>query len=258
MTESQQSSGSRPLSGLLGSSWRMLTGSSPSSSSSSCASCPPSSTCSSLVSPGQDELLQAEGARTSFNFEGGDGNLPAFTATRPDANKPAEEQIWSVFLSDRYRRFNFSGPQELANMPAWVGDPQRLAEGCFLRGAGAGIMGYGLGLMLGGFFHSMQPIDMAQYQHLSTKEQIRISYKGFGPACTRMGRNFSKVGLVYSATECMIEKERGCHELANAVYAGCATGGFLAIGSGPVGMLTGCAGFAAFSFMIEQFMGHHA
>lgn len=110
--------------------------------------------------------------------------------------------------------------------------------------------------MLGGFFHSMQPMDMNDSK-MTTNEQIRASYRGFGASCTRMARGFSKVGLVYSATECFIESERGTHDIANAIYAGCATGGFLAMQGGPGAAMTGCAGFALFSAMIEKFMGNH-
>lgn len=58
-------------------------------------------------------------------------------------------------------------------------------------------------------------------------------------------------------TECLIERERGVHEVANAIYAGCATGGFLALSGGPTAMATGCIGFAAFSAVIEKFMGNY-
>ncbi|CAD7974724.1 unnamed protein product [Amoebophrya sp. A120] len=168
------------------------------------------------------------------------------------------QEIWEIFLSEKYQQLNFS-PQQLQPPLAsfQLIDPTRIGEGCFFRAVGAGVMGYGLGILLGGFFHSMQPVDLS-YGHLSTAEQIRMSYKGFGASCKRMGRNFAKVGMVYSTTECLIEKERGCKELINAVYAGCATGGFLAFQSGPAGMATGCLGFAAFSLAIEQLMGNHA
>lgn len=169
-----------------------------------------------------------------------------------------DDQIWSTFLTGRYRTLNFSPHQLQPPPPSFLlVDPQRFMEGCFVRGAMAGSAGYGLGVMLGGFFFSMQHVDTTQYTHLSTAEQVKLSYRGFGSSCTRMARNFSKVGMVYSMSECLIEKERGCHEMANAIYAGCATGGFLAMHGGPGAMATGCLGFAAFSAAIESFMGHY-
>lgn len=113
--------------------------------------------------------------------------------------------------------------------------------------------GYGLGILLGGFFHSMQPMDM-QVDKLTTSEQIRLGYRGIGQASVRMAKNFSKVGMLYASSECIIEKERGVHDIANAVYAGCAAGGMLSMHGGPGAALFGCAGFAAFSGAIELFM----
>lgn len=43
----------------------------------------------------------------------------------------------------------------------------------------------------------------------------------------------------------------------NAVYAGCAAGGYLGIHGGPQSAAAGCAGFAVFSYAIEKFMGTH-
>jgi len=37
--------------------------------------------------------------------------------------------------------------------------------------------------------------------------------------------------------DCLIEKERGIREMANPIYAGCATGGFLAMAGGPGAMV---------------------
>jgi hypothetical protein len=52
---------------------------------------------------------------------------------------------------------------------------------------------------------------------LSTMEQIRLSYRGLGQSSARMAKGFSKVGIFYSATECFIEQERGCHDINNAM-----------------------------------------
>jgi len=46
-----------------------------------------------------------------------------------------------------------------------------------MRGIMSGVAGYGLGIMLGGFFHSMQPMDTS-FGELSTKEAIKMSYRG--------------------------------------------------------------------------------
>lgn len=112
-----------------------------------------------------------------------------------------------------------------------------------------------MGLLMGGFFHAMQPINVDT--SLGTWDQIRMSYKGFGQSCIRMSRNFGKVGFVYAGIECFMERERGIKDVPNAMYAGCAAGGVLAFQAGPQSMAFGCAGFAAFSAVIECFMVGH-
>eukprot|EP00438_Fugacium_kawagutii_P001840 Skav215876 [mRNA] locus=scaffold2770:165484:185595:- [translate_table: standard] len=88
----------------------------------------------------------------------------------------------------------------------------RVVEGCTMRAAMSGVGGAVLGLLMGGFMHAMQPppdIDTS----LSSMEQIRQSYKGFGQACIRMSRNFAKVGVVYAGMECFLERERAARDL---------------------------------------------
>ena len=109
---------------------------------------------------------------------------------------------------------------------------------------------------MGGFFHTMQPIDTLTDDKISFREQVRRQYKGFGSNCVRMGKGFGKVGLVYSGIECAIERERAQRDIPNAIYAGCLTGAVLAYQGGPQAMCMGCAGFAAFSGLIEGFMNH--
>lgn len=134
-------------------------------------------------------------------------------------------------------------------------DGAKLGDGCTMRVCIAGVGGSVLGLLMGGFFHAMAPMNVDT--SLSTWEQIKQSYKGFGQNCTRMSRNFGKVGCIYSGVECALERERGRRDVPNAMYAGCVTGGILAFQSGPSGMALGCGGFAVFSAAIEMFMEGH-
>mmetsp|Transcript_22401 Transcript_22401/g.42257 ORF Transcript_22401/g.42257 Transcript_22401/m.42257 type:complete len:180 (+) Transcript_22401:55-594(+) len=161
------------------------------------------------------------------------------------------------YLSEQYRTLNYLRKMEPAEIEMMRNTTlgTRVVEGCTLRAAISGVGGAGLGLLMGGFLHTMQPppnIDTS----LSTMEQIRESYKGFGQACVRMSRNFAKVGVVYAGVECFFERERACRDLPNAILSGCVTGGVLAFQGGPSGMALGCAGFAAFSGVIETLMDH--
>ncbi|CAK9056074.1 unnamed protein product [Durusdinium trenchii] len=161
------------------------------------------------------------------------------------------------YLSDKYQMLNYARkmtPEEIEMMRN-TSLGTRVVEGCTMRAALSGVGGAGLGLLMGGFMHAMQPppdIDTS----LSTMEQIRQSYKGFGQACVRMSRNFAKVGVVYAGLECYLERERAARDLPNAILSGCAAGGVLAFQGGPSGMALGCLGFAAFSAVIESVMDH--
>ena len=102
-----------------------------------------------------------------------------------------------------------------------------------------------------------------------------MKVKGFSWA-----KNFAIVGGVFSTVECFIEAKRGRHDSTNSVTAGCITGAALSAKSGAAvsvwrlcrclflvlkkfprpqpspmqGMCIGCAGFAAFSVVIDKVM----
>mmetsp|Transcript_14736 Transcript_14736/g.29952 ORF Transcript_14736/g.29952 Transcript_14736/m.29952 type:complete len:175 (+) Transcript_14736:57-581(+) len=156
------------------------------------------------------------------------------------------------FISERYRLLRYKPPLPPDQQMGL--DAERIMSGCTAHAGLGGIGGAVMGLLMGGFFHTMQPMNVDT--SLSTAEQLRLSYKGFGQACTRMSRNFAKVGVVYAGVECALERERGTKDIPNAMYAGCVTGGVLAFQAGPQAMALGCAGFAAFSMVIELVMGH--
>jgi import inner membrane translocase subunit TIM22 len=165
-----------------------------------------------------------------------------------------------ILLADRYRNLRIGNRAELAEPFTFLElvqiQPDKLFESCIVRSIFSGVAGVGLGALMGGFFHTMQPVDSAFDEKLTFREQVRRQYKGFGANCVRMAKGFGKVGLVYSGIECAIERERAQRDIPNALYAGCLTGGILAYKAGPQGMAVGCAGFAAFSAAIEAIMNH--
>jgi import inner membrane translocase subunit TIM22 len=50
---------------------------------------------------------------------------------------------------------------------------------------------------------------------------------------------------------------RAKHDIGNTFIAGCATGGTISAKGGPKAACMGCAGFAAFSVVIEKFLERH-
>ena len=70
-------------------------------------------------------------------------------------------------------------------------------------------------------------------------------------------RNFATVGAIFSGCECVFEKSRATHDILNPMLGGCAAGAILASKGGKgkdrlYAMGLGCAGFAAFSLVIDR------
>ena len=145
--------------------------------------------------------------------------------------------------------------------------PTPLQEYCLFKAVTNGLMGAGLGVVWGVFMTSMgtgvnsfglSP-GMPGYvdpSTLSMREALRLTYRDMLRASKSSARSFGLIGALYTATECSIEKQRGRHDLTNALAAGCITGGILAVKGGPQATAIGCAGFAAFGYVMDRFMMH--
>jgi hypothetical protein len=141
-------------------------------------------------------------------------------------------------------------------------DPSKLMEACPTKVLLSGVMGGGMGLLLGVFmsaFDNMAPpvvVDGKEVKPRSWKEEMKISGRKTKAKSLGFMRSFAGVTAVWSGFDCAVEKCRGTHDLYNTMVAGCAAGASLAVKSGPQAMGFGCAGFAAFSVVIEKIMGH--
>lgn len=186
-------------------------------------------------------------------------DVPATGSSSSFAQTVRVDDPMEVLMTDKYRHLRIGPRTELAEPLTFYQliqvQPDKLFESCIVRSVFSGVAGLGLGALMGGFFHTMQPVDSFN-ENLTFREQMRLQYKGFGANCVRMAKGFAKVGLVYSGIECAIERERAQRDIPNAVYAGCLTGAVLAYQAGPQGMAMSCAGFAAFSAIIEAVMNH--
>ncbi|KAA0155770.1 hypothetical protein FNF27_01475 [Cafeteria roenbergensis] len=139
-------------------------------------------------------------------------------------------------------------------------DLSELMNHCIARGVisfvAGGVLGAGMGVLIGSWQvsgHSPEP-GMSDPTKLSAREAFREMVVLIKSKSISWARNFAVVGSIYSTVECYLASARGRHDIKNPVFAGCITGGALAYNQGPVAILGGCAGFAAFSFVIEQFM----
>ncbi|EMD67239.1 hypothetical protein COCSADRAFT_136018 [Bipolaris sorokiniana ND90Pr] len=89
---------------------------------------------------------------------------------------------------------------------------------------------------------------------LPLKQQLRAGLRDMYRSSISSGKNFAKVGAIFSGTECAIEGLRAKNDLYNGVAGGCITGGILARNAGPQAVAVGCAGFAVFSAAIDAYM----
>lgn len=89
---------------------------------------------------------------------------------------------------------------------------------------------------------------------LPLKQQLRAGLRDMYRSSLSSGKNFAKVGAIFSGTECAIEGLRAKNDLYNGVAGGCITGGILARNAGPQAVAVGCAGFAVFSAAIDAYM----
>jgi import inner membrane translocase subunit TIM22 len=89
---------------------------------------------------------------------------------------------------------------------------------------------------------------------LPMRQQLKAGLRDMYQSSKSSGKNFAKVGAIFSGTECAIEGLRAKNDLYNGVAGGCITGGILARNAGPQAVVVGCAGFAVFSAAIDAYM----
>lgn len=98
------------------------------------------------------------------------------------------------------------------------------------------------------------PTASIPYTDLPLRQQLKAGLRDMYRSSVSSGKNFAKVGAIFSGTECAIEGLRAKNDLYNGVAGGCLTGGILARNAGPQAVAVGCAGFAVFSAAIDAYM----
>lgn len=124
----------------------------------------------------------------------------------------------------------------------------------FLSGVVGGLAGAAFGMIFGSFSLEMTPGE--ELAKRTIMENMKLHAKDALSRASSYGRGFAAFGAVYAASECGVEKFRAKHDLYNPAYAGCLTGGILAVKQGPTAMAGGCAMVGAFSVAIDYYMGH--
>ena len=139
-----------------------------------------------------------------------------------------------------------------------------LANSCGGKAAigvfGGGLMGLLMGVFLGAMSDSTPPVQIIagkEVPQAPLREQIKVTFRATAEKSLYWCRNFAFITGVFGGSECLVEKFRGKHDVWNSVASGCITGAALQAKSGPQAAAIGCGGFAAFSLVIDSFMGHY-
>jgi len=154
--------------------------------------------------------------------------------------------------------FCTSGPSELPPDFSWLSNScgGKAAIGVF----GGGVMGLLMGVFLGAMSDATPPVTVIAGKDVPQaplREQIKVTMRATADKSIYWCRNFAFITGVFGGSECLVEKYRGKHDVWNPVASGCITGAALQAKQGPQAAALGCGGFAAFSLVIDSFMGHY-
>lgn len=140
---------------------------------------------------------------------------------------------------------------------------KRAEESCVFKAALSCVAGGGLGLLFGLFFGGYaNAVDKAVDMQGSTMVKLRVGVREAWRAMASYSKNFARFGVLFSGSECVIEKVRARHDIYNAVSGGCFTGATMAaapfeklpVRARATQMAIGCASLAAFSAAIDYYM----
>eukprot|EP00123_Amoebidium_parasiticum_P020270 comp4648_c0_seq1/m.836 comp4648_c0_seq1/g.836 ORF comp4648_c0_seq1/g.836 comp4648_c0_seq1/m.836 type:complete len:166 (-) comp4648_c0_seq1:323-820(-) len=126
---------------------------------------------------------------------------------------------------------------------------QTVWESCPAKSIISGVMGFALGGVFGLIGGSFDPVE-------NTNLRARDVLRDMGKRSYSMGKNFAIVGGIFAGTECAVETYRGKTDTMNGLISGCVTGAAFGFRAGGKAALGGCAGFAAFTAVIDTFVMH--
>ena len=151
-----------------------------------------------------------------------------------------------------------AGPSEVAPDFTWISQScgGKAAIGVF----SGGVMGLLMGVFLGAMSDATPPVQVIagkEVPQAPLREQVRVTFRATAEKSMYWCRNFAFITGVFGGSDCLVEKFRGKHDVWNSVASGCITGAALQAKAGPQSAAIGCGGFAAFSLVIDSFMGHY-
>ncbi|XP_050110550.1 mitochondrial import inner membrane translocase subunit TIM22-4-like [Malus sylvestris] len=144
---------------------------------------------------------------------------------------------------------------------------QDIWNNCAVRSVVSGVMGGGLGLMVGLLLGALDTPIMQD--EMTGKQEFIYQAKSMGRRSWSSAKAFAVMGLLFSAAECVVEQARAKHDTTNSCCWMCNwrctvsqrldsyTSLCRPVVAGPQAACIGCAGFAAFSVLIEKFLDRH-
>jgi import inner membrane translocase subunit TIM22 len=151
-----------------------------------------------------------------------------------------------------------AGPGQMPPDFSWISEScgGKAAIGVF----GGGIMGLLMGVFLGAMSDATPIVNSIHGKDIPqapVREQMKVVARTTWQKSLYWCKSFAFLTGVFGGSECLVEKYRGKHDVWNPVLSGCVTGAALQAKSGPQAAAMGCAGFAAFSLVIDTVMGTH-
>lgn len=131
---------------------------------------------------------------------------------------------------------------------------QNLFESCAFKATMSCVAGFGLGAAIGLFSASLGP-DLTSATDFQ-KQTVKSVLLDMKTRTLSQAKNFAILGAMFSITECTLESYRAQTDWKNGTLAGGITGGCIGLRAGIKGGIFGAVGFAAFSTLIEYYLGH--
>lgn len=181
------------------------------------------------------------GASASGTGGGGERSSGTSGASGASGTKPARRT---------YERVKLPTPEEVYQQDAM--------DNCALKTVMSFALGGALGGVMGVVFGAFEPMEIRapDAPKVAITESIKQGVRAAGARSWSYAKGFAQFGALYAGSECVVEKVRASHDVANSAYAGCFTGGVMARTGGPSGIAMGCATMAALSVAMDKLMDH--
>ena len=148
-----------------------------------------------------------------------------------------------------------AGPEEMPPDFGWI--TNSCAGKAIIGTLGGAAAGLVMGVFLGAMSDMTPPVTVLNGKEVPQaplREQMRTTLRATGEKSLYWARNFAFITGVFGASDCLVEKFRGKHDVWNEFLSGCVTGAAMQAKQGPQAAAIGCGGFAAFSLIIDKVM----